>query len=76
MISTMPKHPSPHKESRFAVDGLLTEGNVTVFIYYRMHSSIYHDTCEHIKLERSRPFLWCSPVLLASLNNLMAMLIS
>lgn len=77
MNSTILKHPLPLKESRFAAGGLFTkESDIAEFIYYHMHSSIYHATCDPIKLERSRPFLWCAPALLASLNDFMAMLMS
>lgn len=58
MISTIPKQPLPHKESRFVADGLLTKGDITVFIYYHMDSSIYA-TFDYIKLERSRPLSFC-----------------
>lgn len=55
---------------------LFTKANITVFIYHHMQSSIYHATYDPIKLERSRPILWCAPALSAGLNDLMAMFMS
>lgn len=76
MIATILKHPLPLKESRFAADVLFTKVNITVFIYHHMQTSIYHATYDPIKLERSRPILWCAPALSASLNDLIAMFMS